>query len=144
MTLVLAVLERRAGLRLSGGDVFVATVGGARLTDPSADLATAVAIASAVSNRVVPESLVALGEVGLAGELRRVPGLHHRLGEAARLGFSHAIVPADLGPVPAESLQFPGLTVLEVPDLGRALSVLGLVGAVEKPVGPRRLRAVEG
>ena len=144
VTLVLAVLERRAGLRLSGGDVFVATVGGARLTDPSADLATAIAIASAVSNRVVPESLVALGEVGLAGELRRVPGLQHRLGEAARLGFSHALVPADLGPVPAASLRFPGLTVLEVADLGRALSVLGLVGAVEKPVGPRRLRAVEG
>jgi DNA repair protein RadA/Sms len=143
VNLVLAVLERRAGLRLSGADIFVATVGGARLTDPSADLATAIAIASAVGNRVVPQSLVALGEVGLAGELRRVPGLQHRLAEAARLGFGHALVPADLGPVPASSLRFPGLTVLDVPDLGGALGVLGLIGAVAKPVGPRRLRVVD-
>jgi DNA repair protein RadA/Sms len=123
--MVLAVLERRAGVRLSGSDVYLATVGGARLSEPSADLAVALATASAGADTVVPTDLVALGEVGLAGEVRRVGGLVLRLAEAARLGFRHALVPLDSG---AERLpEIPGLTIIPVADVTQALQVLGLV-----------------
>lgn len=144
VSMTIAVLRRRAGLRLGHADVFAATVGGARLADPSADLATAIAIASATSDRVVPQSMVALGEVGLAGELRRIPGLRKRLAEAARLGFTHAIVPSDLGPEPASRPDLTGLTVLDVPDLAQALRVLGLIAQTPRPKGPPRLRAIDG
>lgn len=144
VSMMIAVLTRRAGLRLGSADVFAATVGGARLADPSADLATAIAIASAVSDRVIPQSMVALGEVGLAGELRRIPGLHRRLAEAARLGFTHAIVPSDLGPEPANRPDLTGLTVLDVPDLSQALRVLGLIAETPRPKGPPKLRAIDG
>jgi DNA repair protein RadA/Sms len=144
VSMTIAVLRRRAGLRLGHADIVAATVGGARLADPSADLATAIAISSAVSDRVVPQSMVALGEVGLAGELRRIPGLHKRLAEAARLGFTHAIVPSDLGPEPASRADLTGLTVLDVPDLGQALRVLGLVGETPRAKGPPRLRVIDG
>ncbi|GAA3609132.1 DNA repair protein RadA [Microlunatus ginsengisoli] len=95
VAMVLAVLQRRARMGLAGQDVYVSTVGGARVADPSADLAIAVAVASAALNAIVPAGFVAIGEVGLAGELRRVPGLDRRLAEAARLGFTDAVVPAD-------------------------------------------------
>ena len=144
VSMMIAVLTRRAGLRLGSADVFAATVGGARLADPSADLATAIAIASAVSDRVIPQSMVALGEVGLAGELRRIPGLHRRLAEAARLGFTHAIVPSDLGPEPTNRPDLTGLTVLDVPDLSQALRVLGLIAETPRPKGPPKLRAIDG
>ena len=147
VAMMLAVLQRRAGVRLRSSDVYVATVGGARLAEPAADLATAVAIASAATDRIVAPGLVALGEVGLAGELRRVPGLRRRLAEAARLGFTSAIVPADLGAEPARSYAVDGLTILDVPDVGSALRALGLsAGATAgrpPPTGPARLRAVE-
>jgi DNA repair protein RadA/Sms len=123
--MVLAVLERRAGVRLSGSDVYLATVGGARLSEPSADLAVALATASAGADTVVPTDLVALGEVGLAGEVRRVGGPVLRLAEAARLGFRHALVPADSG---SERLpDIPGLQVIPVADVTQALQVVGLV-----------------
>jgi DNA repair protein RadA/Sms len=93
VAMVLAVLERRAGIALSNRDVYVATVGGARLTEPSADLAVALAIASAALDRPIPADLIALGEVGLAGEVRPVNGVGRRLAEAGRLGFRTGIVP---------------------------------------------------
>ena len=95
LAMVLAVLERRCGVRLSDRDVYSSTVGGARVSDPAADLAVALAVASAAGNKPVPQRIVALGEVGLAGELRRVPGTSRRLNEAARLGFAEAVIPAE-------------------------------------------------
>jgi DNA repair protein RadA/Sms len=95
IAMVLAVLEQRCGLRLNDRDVYVSTVGGAKVTDPAADLAAAIAIASAACNRPVPHRVVALGEVGLAGELRGVPGTDRRLNEAARLGSAEAVIPAE-------------------------------------------------
>ena len=92
--MVLAVLQRRAGLKLGRQDVYAATVGGVRLTEPSVDLAVAISLASSAANLSVPHGVVAIGEVGLAGEVRRVPGLARRLGEAERMGFRRAIVPA--------------------------------------------------
>jgi DNA repair protein RadA/Sms len=91
--MILAVLQRRAGVPIGKQDVYAATVGGVRLTEPSVDLAVALAVASATSDLSVPPYLVAIGEVGLAGEIRRVPGIQRRLAEAERMGFRSAIVP---------------------------------------------------
>ena len=95
--MVLAVLSRRADLKLGRQDVYAATVGGVRLGEPSVDLAVALALASAVADLSVPGSVVAVGEVGLAGEVRRVTGVQRRLAEAERMGFRLAIVPAGSG-----------------------------------------------
>ena len=126
VAMIIAVLTRRCDVGVHGFDVYAATVGGARLVDPAADLATAISIASAHAGHVVSIDLVALGEVGLAGEVRRIGGLGPRLREAARLGFRHAIVPADAGPAPAGSNAVDGLDVIPVHDVHSALVVLGL------------------
>jgi DNA repair protein RadA/Sms len=115
VAMVLAVLERRCRVRLGNADVYAATVGGVRLAEPASDLAVALAIASAGADRPVAPDLVAVGEVGLAGEVRPVTGVQRRLEEAARLGFGHALVPPDAGKVP------PGMRVTEVADIGSAL-----------------------
>ena len=98
--MVLAVLQRRANLKIGKQDVYAATVGGVRLTEPSVDLAVALALASAIGNLSVPAGLVAIGEVGLAGEVRRVSGVQRRLAEAERMGFRRAIVPTGSGGLP--------------------------------------------
>jgi DNA repair protein RadA/Sms len=92
--MMLAVLQRRANVRIASCDVFAASVGGARLTEPSVDLAVGLAVASATADMSVPPDLVAIGEVGLAGEIRRVNGIQRRIAEAERLGFRRAIIPA--------------------------------------------------
>jgi DNA repair protein RadA/Sms len=115
VAMVLAVLERRGRIRLSERDVFAATVGGMRIVEPAADLAVALAVASAAQDFVLPPNLVVLGEVGLAGEVRRVSGVRTRLAEAARLGFTQALIPPDAGKIPE------GITAHVVPDLGSAL-----------------------
>ena len=91
--MMVAVLQRRASVAIGKQDVYAATVGGVRLTEPSVDLAIALALASAASSLSVPASVAAIGEVGLAGEIRRVAGLPRRLAEAERMGFRRAIVP---------------------------------------------------
>jgi DNA repair protein RadA/Sms len=93
LALLLAVLEKRAGLAATQYDVFLNVVGGARLVEPAADLAVAVAVASSVRDLPVPAGAVFLGEVGLGGELRNVGQMERRLAEAARLGFDTAFVP---------------------------------------------------
>jgi DNA repair protein RadA/Sms len=128
LAMVLAVVERRAGIRLYNCDVYASTVGGARVADPAADLAIAVAVASAAINKAVPRSLVAVGEIGLAGELRRVPGTDRRLAEAARLGFTEAVVPSDSGREPERGKETSsGMTIHRVATVGQALAVLGLL-----------------
>jgi DNA repair protein RadA/Sms len=117
VAMVLAVLERRGRIRLGDRDVFAATVGGMRIVEPAADLAVALAVASASQEFVLPPNLVVLGEVGLAGEVRRVGGVRTRLAEAARLGFTRALIPPDSGKLPE------GITAHVVPDLGSALSL---------------------
>ena len=109
--MVLAVLEKRVGAPLSTRDVYLATVGGARLTEPATDLATALAVASAYSEQPLPPDLVALGEIGLSGELRPVPAVTRRLAEAGRLGFRTAVVPVGCG---AGDAPVDGVLVLEV------------------------------
>ncbi|TVR27477.1 MAG: DNA repair protein RadA, partial [Ilumatobacter sp.] len=95
LALLLAVLERRAGVSLSQHDVYASTVGGVKLTEPGLDLALCAAVVSAVTNRPLPADLVMFGEVGLGGELRQVPHAARRLAEAVRLGFTRAIVPSN-------------------------------------------------
>ena len=90
---VLAVLERRLELPLAGLDIYVNVAGGLRLTDPGTDLAVALAVYSAVTNRTVPEGTAVVGEVGLAGELRSVSQLTRRVTEAARANFPRFIGP---------------------------------------------------
>jgi DNA repair protein RadA/Sms len=129
LAMVLAVLERRGRVRLGVSDVFTATVGGMRVTEPAADLAIALAVASAARDVPLPGGMVVLGEVGLSGDVRRVGGVGRRLAEAARLGFTEALVPPDCGPVPA------GVRVTEVADLGAALTVLRPLRAVAGGAG---------
>ncbi len=94
LAMLLAVLDRRAGLSTAALDVYVSVAGGARATEPAADLAVALAVASSATDVALPGGLVAIGEIGLAGELRRVGDLDRRLLEAKRLGFHTAAVPA--------------------------------------------------
>ncbi len=118
VAMILAVLDKRGGLRLAQSEVYVATVGGVRLTDPGVDLALALAVASSARDRPLPLGTVVVGEVGLAGEVRRVPGVERRLAEAARLGFTRALVPPGSGRAPD------GVRTVEVDDLRAALGAL--------------------
>jgi DNA repair protein RadA/Sms len=118
VAMALAVLDKRAKLRLGEQDVYAATVGGMRVIEPAADLAVILAVASAYRDTPIPGGLVVIGEVGLAGEVRRVPNVARRLAEAARLGFTKALVPPDSGELPAEVKH------VVVPDLGSALAEL--------------------
>ena len=119
VAMVQAVVERRGGVSLAQRDVFTATVGGMRVVEPAADLAVALAVASATWDAALPMGTVVLGEVGLAGEVRRVGGAGRRLAEAARLGFTRALVPADCVDRPP-----PGMRLRVVPDLAAALRML--------------------
>ncbi|MBB5853376.1 DNA repair protein RadA [Amycolatopsis umgeniensis] len=116
VAMVLAVVEKRAGLKVGNKDVYVATVGGMKITEPGIDLAVVLALISSATDTPLSPKLVAMGEVGLSGEVRRVPSVGRRLAEAARLGFTYALVPPDSGKIP------PGIRVLEVGDVGSALN----------------------
>ena len=124
--MIVAVLQQRCRVSLHSQDVFASTVGGVRIQEPAADLATAIAIASAWKSREVPTDVVAIGEIGLAGELRRVRDTPQRIAEAARLGFGAAIVPLEQGGRPGAVRTVEGLEVVGVPDLDAALRVLDL------------------
>src|SRR3954465_7947149 len=120
VAMLLAVLERRAGLQLYNREVYAATVGGVRLTDPAADLALALAIRGAWAARAMPTGLPAIGEVGLAGEIRPVSAIRARATKAARLGFQHILVPPDFG------APIDGVRVEEVAPIGAALAKAGV------------------
>ena len=96
VAMLLAVLERRCGFKLSSSDVYVSTVGGIRLTEPGADLAIALAIASAVKDQALPATTAAVGEISLAGEIRPVAAAKQRAAEARRLGYT-TIIDGDAG-----------------------------------------------
>ena len=114
--MTLAVLELRANVRVSGRDVYVATVGGMKIGEPAADLAVALAVGSAAKGLALPADLVAIGEVGLAGEIRKVTGATQRIQEAARLGFKKAMVPA------GSDIKVPGIEIMEVARLEQAIA----------------------
>lgn len=118
VTMTLAVLQRHGRHKLHNRDVYASTVGGVRMSDPAADLALAIAVASAITGELPRGRMVVIGEVGLSGELRRVPALGRRLAEASRLGFDWAIVPAGCG----KDASAAGIVAVEASDLPEALS----------------------
>jgi DNA repair protein RadA/Sms len=128
LSLLTAVLERRGRLRLGGHDVFVGTMGGVRATEPSVDLAVCLAVASAFIDRPLEPWTVAIGEVGLSGEVRDAPDIPRRLNEAKRLGFRRAIVPA-VRNLSAET----NVQLFPVRDVGEALAHI-------EPVASRDVR----
>ena len=123
LALLLAVLERRARVSLSGHEVYASVVGGVKLSEPGADLGLCLALVSAVVNKPLPADLVVVGEVGLAGEIRQVAQVGRRLAEASRLGFTRAIVPA------SASAKVQGLRVDAASTVNEALALAGLTGA---------------
>jgi DNA repair protein RadA/Sms len=119
--MILAVLEKRARLALGNADVFVNVAGGMRVVEPAADLALALSVASSLRDHALPEGTVVLGELGLTGEVRRVGQLERRLAEAARRGFTSALIPSST-PVRNGTTQ-QGLQLFPVSDLAEALQV---------------------
>jgi DNA repair protein RadA/Sms len=122
--MIIAVLEKRARVPLANADVFANVAGGIRVAEPAADLGLALAIAGSLRDQVLPEGTVVIGELGLAGEVRRVGRLERRLHEAARRGFVRAIVPPGLPAGP------PGMELIEVRELAHAVAT-----AFAAPVG---------
>ena len=122
--MALAVMQRWAGERLVGHDVLTATVGGAKTAEPAADLAVALAVWSSLKDLPLPAGLVAVGELGLSGEVRPVPGLGRRIAEAARLGFRHALVPRSRDGVDDVTAP-PSMRISRIADLPEALHVIG-------------------
>ncbi|CAN5520437.1 hypothetical protein BH23ACT3_BH23ACT3_11210 [soil metagenome] len=121
LALLLAVLERRAGVPVTQHDVYASTVGGVKLIEPGLDLALCSAVVSALTDRPLPADLVMFGEIGLGGELRQVAHAARRMAEAVRLGFTRAIVPAN---TPADE---PGLRTHRAATISEALALANLV-----------------
>jgi len=115
--MILAVLEKRLDHKFGNSDVFVSVAGGIRVTEPAADLGLALSIVSNQNNRPLPDGLVVIGELGLTGEVRRVGQLERRLQEAARHGFTSALIPAGV-----KAGRPSGLDVVEVRTLAEAAS----------------------
>jgi DNA repair protein RadA/Sms len=118
--MLVAVTERVATLRMFDKDLFVATIGGMRLSDPSSDLAVCLAIASAGHDSLIPIDVAAIGEVTLAGEIRPVPMANQRIAEAARLGYRRVLVPHGT----AESVDSRDAQLIEVRTLKAAYSAV--------------------
>jgi DNA repair protein RadA/Sms len=125
--LLLAVLEKRGGLRISSCDAYINVIGGLRLDEPAADLAAVLAIASSYTDRPISDQMAAIGEVGLAGEIRSVSAMEQRLAEVRRLGFDTCIVPR----LRESKLKLPdGLQLIQVKNISEALSAA--IGAKRK------------
>ena len=114
----MAVAEKRAGMKLNVFDAYINVIGGLRLEEPGADLPVILAVASSYRDQVIPDDLVAIGEVGLTGEIRSVSNMNQRLSEVARLGFKKCMIPKN----GSEKLEIPeGLTVYRVRNLREAI-----------------------
>lgn len=119
LNVLAAVLSRRSGLKLASQDIFINVIGGLRIQERAADLAVCLAIASATADQALPANVIALGEVGLGGEIRQVPQIERRLQEAKKLGFSTAIIPAK-----AKVAALPGLTLERSASVNEALKLI--------------------
>ena len=121
VALLLAVLEKRASQRTYNQDVYINVAGGLELSEPAADLALCVAVASSLKDKPVGPDIAVMGEVGLAGEVRTVPQCERRVSECARLGFSTLIVPR----ANAQRIHAPeGVKVIGVDTVAQALSII--------------------
>jgi DNA repair protein RadA/Sms len=119
LVMTLAVLVRHAGLPVQSLDVFASVAGGIRVTEPAADLAVALAVASATTGIALPPDLAAVGEVGLSGEVRQVTNLPRRLEESSRLGFDRVVVPFSSPDGPA------GVELVRVESVAQAVAAVG-------------------
>ena len=118
--LLLAVTEKRAGMKLSAFDAYINVIGGLQLDEPAADLPVVLAVASSYRDKAIADDLVAVGEVGLTGEIRSVSHMNQLLSEVARLGFHKCIIPKN----GSEKLEIPyGLTVYRVRNLAEAIEM---------------------
>jgi DNA repair protein RadA/Sms len=118
LAMLLAVLHRHAGIVCFDQDVFVNAVGGVKITEPAADLAVLLSITSSLKNKPLPSKLIVFGEVGLAGEIRPAPRGQERLKEAAKLGFTRALIPEANRPKQA----IPGMEVIAVKRVEEAVA----------------------
>lgn len=121
MVLLLAVLEKRGGMAFSSCDAYINVIGGLELEEPAADLAASLALASSFRDRILPDTLAAVGEVGLTGEIRSVQGLDQRLAEIARLGFRSCVIPDH---VRGEVKTPAGLELIRVKNLRQAVDLI--------------------
>ena len=119
--MLLAVLEKRGGLSVSGCDSYINVIGGLSLEEPAADLATALAVASSFLDRPLGTELAAIGEIGLSGEIRSVSALNQRLSEISRLGFRRCVIPANGREEPR---RFPGLQLIAVKNISEAIAAV--------------------
>ncbi|HSY15625.1 MAG TPA: magnesium chelatase domain-containing protein, partial [Jatrophihabitantaceae bacterium] len=149
VAMLLAVIAKPCGIAFSDYEVYASTVGGMSATEPSVDLAVALAIASAARQAALPATLCAIGEVSLSGDIRRVTGLERRLGEAARLGFRTALIPRDyLGSTHAagttDTADVAGIRTVPVATVEEAITAaVNLTSALTEPRRPV-LRAIDG
>ena len=123
LAMILAVLDARGGLGISGHDVYLNVAGGLKIGEPAADLAAAAALVSSLSGRPLPQDCVFFGEISLAGDVRPAPQAELRLKEAVKLGFTTAVVP------PGTKIQSPGLKLREIADVGALVDFAGGSGA---------------
>ena len=128
LAMLLAVLHRHAGVACMDQDVFVNAVGGVRISEPAADLAVMLSITSSLRGKPLPKGFIAFGEVGLAGEVRPAPRGQERLKEAAKLGFSVAIVPKANAPKKSVMKEFEGMTIHAVERIEEAMQVVRELG----------------
>ena len=121
--LLLAVLEKRGGLRISGCDAYINVIGGLYIGEPAADLAVVLSIASSYKDVVIPDDLAAIGEVGLTGELRSISHLDQRIQEISRHGFSKCIIPLQRR---SKITVPPGLEIIQVKNIVEAMNALNI------------------
>ncbi len=122
VSMILAVLEKRIGLKLGGQDIFVNIVGGVQVDDPAADLGIAMTIASSFHEKAIPADTAVIGEIGLGGEMRHVTQIEIRLKEAQRLGFKKVVIPKDNAKGIGKEL---GIELIEVGYLSEAVEIIG-------------------
>ncbi len=122
MCLIIAVLEKRLGLKFYQNDVYLNVIGGLRLDEPASDVSVAMALISSMTDRIIPDNLIAIGELGLAGECRAVSNLEQRVREAARLGFTHAIVP--YRNLEKRETKIPGIQLIPIKGIYEVLNMM--------------------
>ncbi|MBQ9760304.1 MAG: DNA repair protein RadA [Clostridia bacterium] len=123
MCLITAVLEKRLGLKFYQHDIYLNVIGGLRIDEPASDVSVALALISSLTDRIVPDDLIAIGELGLAGEVRAVANLEQRVKEAAHLGFTKAIVP--FRNIEKRSLSLDSIQLFPIRSIYEALDLLG-------------------
>jgi len=123
LTLLIAVLEKKAGFMLGNQDVYLNVVGGIKINEPSLDLGIIMAVASSFKNKPIAKDIVAIGEVGLTGEIRTVSNIEKRIKEAEKLGFKKCIIPENNKKLLKEKYK---LDIIGVKNIGEVMKIMGL------------------